>query len=1298
MCTRFSLPRIGKTDKALGLIREAEGRCNAGMQNAQPPGWKIRYPEELPIVAHREEIIGLLQREQVVIIAGETGSGKTTQIPKMCLEAGLLRRGKLACTQPRRVAALSISRRIAEELGVVWGQEVGAKIRFNDRTSKDTRIKVMTDGMLLTEIRSDRQLRGYDAIIIDEAHERSLNIDFLLGYLKQLLARRPDLKVIITSATIDTKSFSEAFGGAPIVEVSGRLYPVDTIYAPVDEVLEESGETSMLDAVARAVAEIISWNRPGDVLVFLPGEKDIREVRDLLDGRKLGALDILPLFGRLSSAEQDRIFASSRKRKVILSTNIAETSITIPGIRYVVDSGLARVSRYSAHTHTRRLPIEKIAQSSADQRKGRAGRLSDGICIRLYSEQDFAARPRFSTPEILRSNLADVILRMIALKLGDIRDFPFIEPPSERSIRAGYELLHQLGALDDCDHLTPTGRQLAQLPVDPTVGRMLIEANVEGCVNEVLVIAAALSIQDPRERPMEAAKAADEMHRKFRHEDSDFLTLLNIWNAYHDELERLTQNQLRKFCKGHFLSYLRMREWRDIHAQLEQTLSEMDGFRMNREAAEYDQIHRALLSGLLSGVAQHDEGNIYRATRSRKALIFPGSGLFNKDIARKYAKKKAVETAARKPKVKPAQWILCAEFMETTRLYARTVAKIDPLWILRTGQHVVNFKYTEPYYEESSERVLVRERVLLYGLEVLVRPKGYARINSKAATEIYLREALVGGRLKTAPDFHVANMALLQQLQDRQTRMRVSSGWMLEERLYQFYHDRISGVGSTADLNAMVRDKHAGSADFLIAKEADLLEQEGAAGDLSAFPDAVKLNGININLAYAYKPGEEEDGATLRIPVEAFESVDASLIDWTVPGFIRGRIEHLLRGLPKEIRKQLFPMNDVVEELALAVRPGEGRLVDQLVQLLAQRRGLRLRAGDFAEQEVPEHLRPRIELVDRRQRAVAHGRDWNKLQEQYREAVHQRFVKGEGKSRLRIWEDACKREEQERVEWQRVPQMPLVLTLGDVAGLPVRAFPGLRSEAQGVALRLFTDEAEARVATAGAWPVLLEEAIGREFGWFQRDLLKELKRVRLGFADLLSGDALGEQSIRLIREHVFAMDEVLPVGQDKLDRAIVASRERIRGLVQRYVDLLETIAARRHQLRGIAGGDRLWVAELDALVHPRFLERLDLSRLNHYTRYLDALRIRIERARTKPQRDAEKAAQIAPFVARYAALKLPASTKRPLRWLIEEYKVQAFAQELGTDGRVSAQALEQSFRELEGRQSQVPSGRAARKA
>ena len=667
---------------------------------ASCPKWT--FPPELPISARADDIITAIKEHPVVIVAGETGSGKTTQLPKMCLAAGFGVDGSIACTQPRRVAALSVSRRIAEELNVVWGEQVGAKIRFTDRSGPDTLIKMMTDGMLLAEVQADPELSDYEVVLIDEAHERSLNIDFLLGYLHRLRARRPDLRIIITSATIDTESFSKAFSDAPIIEVSGRTYPVDVQYRPLEDLSGTYRDYNYIDGALETLDEVLAENGPGDVLVFLPGERDIRELTKVLSGRTLGRCEVLPLFGRLSNEEQQRIFAPTQKRKIILSTNIAETSLTIPGIRYVIDAGLARISHYHSRTHTRRLPIEPVAQSSANQRAGRAGRMEAGICFRLYSEKDYASRPEYSKPELLRSNLAEVILRMKAFRLGEVEEFPFIDPPRPAAIRSGYELLEDLGALDQTHELTSLGRELAKLPCDPTVGRMLLQARHEGCLREVLIIAAGLSIQDPRERPADAQEAADQMHARFKDPESDFLSLLKIWESFHEKMEVMTQSKLRKFCREHFLSYLRMREWRDVHTQLRQVMSDLPDYKLSKGPSEYDQIHRAILSGLLANVAHREAGNHYRATHQRAVMLHPGSALFDKAAAKQERKQfKGKQRPATSSGKRTPAWVVCAEWMETTRLFARLAARIEGEWLEQLGGHIVTVSYAEPTYSEK---------------------------------------------------------------------------------------------------------------------------------------------------------------------------------------------------------------------------------------------------------------------------------------------------------------------------------------------------------------------------------------------------------------------------------------------------------------------------------------------------------------------------------------------------------------------------------------------------------------------
>ena len=745
----------------------------------------LTYPEVLPIAARKDEIVRAIREHPVVIVAGETGSGKTTQLPKMCLEAGRGVAAKIACTQPRRVAALSVSRRIAEELNVAWGAEVGCKIRFKDETAPETRIKMMTDGMLLAEIQGDPNLYEYDTIIIDEAHERSLNIDFLLGYLRLLQKRRPELRIVITSATIDTEAFSKAFDNAPIIEVSGRMYPVDVQYLPIEDL---AGET-YIDAAVTAVDMVVDAGR-GDILVFMPTEKDIHETRRRLEGRHFRFTEILPLFGRLTAGDQQKVFYTQRYRRIVVATNIAETSITIPGIRYVIDTGLARISRHNPRNQTHRLPVEEISQSSARQRAGRCGRVQNGVCIRLYDEKSFLARPEYTQPEIQRSDLAEVILRMIALRLGDVETFPFIDPPRSQAIQGGFNVLRALDAIDDRKRLTPLGRDMARLPLAPTVSRMILQAQKERALREVLVIASAISIQDPRVRPLEQEKAADQEHKRFVDGESDFIALLNIWKAYHDTFEKLrTQSQMRKFCKQHFLSFNRMREWRDIYMQIRHTLREMGAFRMNRDDAGYDAIHRSVVSGLLGNVAQKKEDNMYRAARGRDVMLFPGSGLFQRREGGEDDKKST------------PGWVVAAEVVETSRLFARTVARIQPSWLAELGGHLCRASYKEPFYSMRSGRVLATETLTLHGLQVGQKRVGYGRIDASAATEIFIREALVNDEVALPYEFVAQNRDLRARVETWQMQQRLMQFLDLDEAAYRFYAERLENVSSTHDLN-----------------------------------------------------------------------------------------------------------------------------------------------------------------------------------------------------------------------------------------------------------------------------------------------------------------------------------------------------------------------------------------------------------------------------------------------------------------------------------------------------------------
>lgn len=1241
----------------------------------------VDYPPELPITARREEIVRLIRENQVVIIAGETGSGKTTQIPKMCLEAGLGVAGKIACTQPRRVAALSVSRRIAEELKTPWGQEVGCKIRFSDKTVPHTVIKMMTDGLLLAETQGDPELTEYEAVIIDEAHERSLNIDFLLGHLQLLRERRPDLKIIITSATIDPEAFSKAFGGAPIVEVSGRTFPVEVIYRPLDEFLEEEGDVTSIEAAVAAVEEIVQARESGDILIFMPGERDIRETKEALEGRRLPHCEVLPLFGRLSGGDQQRIFTQLQRRKIVIATNIAETSLTIPGIRFVIDTGTARISRFSPHTRTQRLPVEAISQSSADQRKGRCGRVSEGICIRLYSEKDFESRPRFTPPEILRANLATVILRMKAFRLGEVETFPFIDPPGDRAIKAGYVLLQDLGALDLGKNLTSLGRQLARLPVDPTVGRMLLQGRREQALREVLVIASGLSVQDPRERPLEKREAADQAHRRFVHPESDFLTLWNIWSAFHGETERMSQGQMRKFCKKHFLSYTRMREWRDIHQQLVGALKELDQFRLSELPAEYNEIHRSILTGLLANIAQHDNGHLYRATHSRTAMIFPGSGLFDKKATGGEKGK-----PAKRAKVKMPEWVMAGEWMETNRLYARNVARIEQAWVLELGKHLCKSSVKEPQWDAKAGRVLARERVLLYGLEIVRRRVGYDRYNPEEANEIFIREGLAADTVEENLGFLEHNRIVRRNVEAMQTRLRRSVAFALEEHMVEFYRERVENISSVAALRKLIGEKNGDN--FLRVKEEDLLP-DGAGESGTAYPEAVRIGEDVLPLEYVYSPGAETDGVTLKIPVGQFDALQAGMLDWLVPGYLEEKIECLLRGLPKETRKQLFPIGDKVQELLHFLKPTSRPLAELLTEEIGTRYGVRIRPGDWPEEAIPEHLQPRIEVQDTEGKTLAAGRNWEKVASGFRRQVEARTRQGIGASSLQGWQAAA-------AEWERYEltawtfgDLPESIRVGEIAGIPLEAFPGLQKEKDGTAsLRLFRTRAEAESASHLGLLALAEHEIGKDLAWMRKDL-RALRPLGPDYVTLRPTVDLEEGAYDLLTRYLLLRDPVFPLKEKRYRERLERTQKEMRGLPLRFGDLLGKVFKKRQEvLTGKLATD--WTAqEAEGLLPPDFLTRFSYARIQHLSRYFQAILVRAERARTNPLKNAEKALQVKPFAEALRRLETEAEKKKysraaleELRWMIEEFKVSVFAQELGTPIKVSTAKLEKKIAEI----------------
>lgn len=1220
------------------------------------------YPANLPITARKDEIVAALRANRVVIIAGETGSGKTTQIPKMCLEAGLAKGGRIGCTQPRRVAALSVSRRIAEELNVQWGREVGCKIRFNDQTGRDTVIKMMTDGMLLAEAQADPQLREYSVIIIDEAHERSLNIDFLLGHLLTLLARREDIKVVITSATIDTQAFSNAFGNAPIIEVSGRLFPVEVVYLPIDHNREEAGEVSYVDAAVNAVDLALSDPVAGDILIFMPGERDIREARDLLEGRLGGEAEIIPLFGRLSAPEQERVFARGFRRKIIVATNIAETSLTIPGIRYVIDTGLARVSRYSPRTRTRRLPIEPISQSSANQRKGRAGRVSNGVCIRLYSEEEFNERPQFSQPEIQRANLAEVILRMMTFHLGEIESFPFINPPTPAAISAGYTLLQELGALTPKNQLTEIGRALGRLPVDPTIGRMILQAQHEKCVPEILVIAAGLSIQDPRERPLDQKDAAAQAHKQFADPTSDFLTLLKIWNTFHDKWDSLkTQNQLRRFCRDNFLNYMRMREWREVYSQLEESVE--GDVPSLAPKPDYRAIHRSILTGLLGHVADKTDRNLYRASGNRQVMIFPGSSLFDRTPPKSKAPPPKKENSSQ------PLWIIAGEIVETTRLYARTVAGVEPDWIVELGAHVCKVDYREPAWDRKAGRVLVKERASLHGLELRHRRVGYAQVNATDATNIFILSALVEDEIDSPHAFLEHNRLLRQKIETWQTRMRHADLPDLDRAFFKFYAARIQNVSSTPDLNRFIKESPSGNSDFLKATEADIVGDRALQVNENSFPETVRIGDREIPLQYAYAPGEEHDGVTVQVPLNVAHRVPAGLLEWAVPGYREEQIQHLLRGLPKTLRVPLMPLEPKAREIAGELEVRDHGFLEALSRYIQKRYREIVPADAWDWHSLPAHLRPRIEVIGADKKVIAATKNFSEIQE--------KLEKHHANLTTTHWEKAAATFEKFDLRSWNFGDAPEELPIG--GGLV--AFPGLELADEHVNLRLFKTPREARVASTPAVHRLAELALQKELAWVIKDL-RGLDKIKDLYIALGPGDELTSTSMASIRRRLFA-EEVWPLRESTFQKLVESARARIPGLTTPFMDNVAAILRLRHELALHKKPYPNMPKDLATLLPKRFLDYIPFDLLPEIPRYLKAMKIRAERSALNPIKDQERQKQVQPYVdawQKWAARK-PSDPEelaalREFRWLVEEFKVSLFAQELGAKKSVSARKLD----------------------
>ena len=1223
------------------------------------------YDDNLPVCQKRDEIKAAIEKHQVVIVCGETGSGKTTQLPKICLELGRGVHGLIGHTQPRRLAARSVASRIAQELKTELGSAVGFKVRFTDKSSSSSYIKLMTDGILLAETLSDKYLNAYDTIIIDEAHERSLNIDFLLGYLKQLLPKRPDLKVIVTSATIDAERFSSHFNGAPVIEVSGRTYPVEVRYKPLGSEDEDDQDLEMEEAVVAAVEELWRKDGAGDVLVFLPGEREIRETADELRKAKLMGAEILPLFARLSNEDQQRIFRASTGRRIVLATNVAETSLTVPGIRYVIDSGQARVNRYSPRAKVEQLLVEKISQASARQRAGRCGRVSAGVCVRLYSEQDFAGRAEFTDPEIVRTSLAAVILRMAALKLGRVDQFPFIEAPSGRLISDGYAQLHELGAVDEANELTPLGRQLARLPVDPKLGRMLLAGRDEHCLKEILIIAAGLSVQDPRERPFDAREAADRMQAKFRDDKSDFLSWLLLWDFFTEaETNKTSNRQLVNLCHEHFLSFLRLREWRDLHRQLCEIVEEMD-FKLSEKPGTYEQIHKALLTGLLGNIGmKNPESDEYLGARGIKFAVFPGSCL----------------------KKNRPKWIVSAELVETSKLYARCVAAIEPEWVERLAPHLVSRQYFDPHWEKEGAQVMATERVTLYGLPIVNRRRvHYGRINPKEAREIFIREGLVKFNLNTRGKFNDHNLELLLEVEELEHKARRQDVLVDEETLFAFFDARIpADIVNGAGFEAWRKETEKAEPKLLFLSRDDLMQHSAASVTTDLYPATFELSDATLPLSYRFEPGHPLDGVTVTLPLPLLNRVNHAVFDWLVPGLLREKVTLLIKSLPKTIRRQCVPVPEfatrMLTELDCAIRTAP--LLPQLAQAINRGIGQPMQVEDFNLDDLPPHLKMHFRIVDDAGQELASGRDLVALRAQLGEAAQITFRDTASES--------AGIEKSGIVKWD-FGDLPAKLTF-QRQGKTITGYPALVPEEDAVAIRVFDTEHAAQTAH--------RDGVIRLLAFELKEHIKQLPKSFPNFNQfaiqlrvLSNSDDLLDDLTRCICDRAFIGEDELPRKKKDFDEQKSRAKVRLPSVRDAAWRVLTEVTAEYVPLYGQLSKPGQIAAELKTqlgqLVYKGFLSATPWEQLPRLPFYLKAMRIRQEKRVNNPARDTQRASEVAMLWERWQKElekwqregRDPAPLL-PFRWMLEELRISLFAQELRTPYPVSVKRLDKIWQDL----------------
>ncbi|MDO9233627.1 MAG: ATP-dependent RNA helicase HrpA [Methylotenera sp.] len=1295
-----------KSQRLLSEIAQKISRSQAKYQARLTNLPKPEYPLELPVSSKKDEISAAISKNQVVIVCGETGSGKTTQLPKICLELGRGVSGLIGHTQPRRIAARSVASRIAQELNSPLGEAVGYKVRFNDKLSESSYIKLMTDGILLAETQGDKFLNTYDTIIIDEAHERSLNIDFLLGYLKQLLPKRPDLKIIVTSATIDANRFSQHFNGAPVIEVSGRTYPVEIRYRPLGAAgfrareiaeaenaqfdadddtifdmarkaktearwLEEDDEEEAIEEAILDAADDLLRLGDGDILVFLPGEREIRDVADHLrkyQGRstKLKHIEVLPLFARLSIEDQQKIFKSHSTRRIVLATNVAETSLTVPGIKYVIDAGLARMNRYSPRAKVEQLQIEKISQAAAKQRAGRCGRVSNGTCVRLYSEQDFYGRPEFTEPEILRSSLASVILRMAALRLGDVTEFPFIEAPSSRLIADGYQQLQELGAVDARRQITETGLQLAKLPLDPRVGRMILAARREHCLKEVLIITSVLSMQDPRERPMDKREAADNAHAKFAGEGSDFMGYLKLWDFFDNALKTKKSNKdLLNQCHTNFLSFLRLKEWRELHGQLLEIISDME-FKLNEKEANFEQIHKALLAGLLGNIGFKDgESESYAGARGIRFHVAPGSTL-----------KKS------RPK-----WVMAAELMDTTKLYARCVAKIEPDWIEPLARGLTESNYTDPRWDRKMGMVNAWERVSLYGLTIIPKRRvNYGPINPTESREIFIREALANGEFDTKAAFFTANERLIAEVEELEHKARRQDVLIDEHQLFAFYDAKIpADIFNAASFEHWRTEAEKTNAKLLYLTRDDLMRHGADAITAVQFPEKIVMDGVETNLKYRFEPGHILDGVTATIPLALLNQLNLVQTEWLVPGMLREKLTYLIKALPKAFRCVCVPVPEFVTGFLEAVgNQFSTPLLETLAAYIQQKTTLKISKEDWNLSEIPAHHLMNFSVVDDAGRELAMGRDWNLLKKQLGSAAQLTFRNTSPdfeKTGLKQWDFG---------------DLPQTLSF-ERDGLKVTGYPALEDADDSISVKLFDTKREAELSHRKGVCRLMRFELKEQMKQLEKSL-PNFNQYALVLRNIIPSDDLREDIIRAIADRAFIGEDDLPRTNADFMKLKQRARTRLPAVTEAIARQAQAIASEyqlltQKQSQMAATVNRLkrdLDQQVSLLVYKGCFSQTPWEQLQHIPRYLKALRLRIEKQPANPDRDGKNAASVGLIWQKWqdkinalnsAHLDIPPGLQ-DFRWLIEELRVSLFAQELKTPFPISIKRLEKTWADM----------------